>query len=447
MTYKRADLLKDIARSSIYGNLGLFIGSGMSKAILNDGFTDVALSWSQLIEKCISELEIKISYDDSSNLSNPNKASEIVKLLQKEQGKKYEEATQILKEKVSELTCWYPSKDQREKCFPILESINPQWIITTNYDLVLETILTGKSFTLSPEDTLTIPKNLIPIFHLHGVRTHPNSIVITQEDYISLFRPNEYRQQKLPLLLKESTTIFIGYGLGDFNVQTALDWVSNVYPDLNKNKAYPNKVVQLIRTSKPQIDPYEMHNGVMVLEYENLDDILIEISHWVEDEVVISEDEKSEMDNYNHYFTGEEESIVDQFLYNNKLRESLLNMVMAEKHKIISGFLSLFQRVMEKSWEKTKPNGAFNAYADHLNILLDIICTFRLEQIPPALFEAVVYQLHKVANYVGSNKGESYSALEVWKKRRSSIDHKMKDEILRVSKLNHYYSILKLIRE
>ncbi len=50
---------------------------------------------------------------------------------------------------------------------------------------------------------------------MHGIRTSPNSIIISQEDYISLFRPNQYRQQKLSLSIKESTTLIIGYGLGD----------------------------------------------------------------------------------------------------------------------------------------------------------------------------------------------------------------------------------------
>ena len=53
------------------------------------------------------------------------------------------------------------------------------------------------------------------MFHLHGVRTNPKEIIIAQEDYITLFRPSEYRQMKLALTIKESTTLFLGYGLGE----------------------------------------------------------------------------------------------------------------------------------------------------------------------------------------------------------------------------------------
>lgn len=441
MGYKREDLLKDIATSSVYGNLGLFIGAGMSKAVLNEDFKDVALSWGQLIDKCILELKISIEQSKLDRLPYPDRASLIVKLLQKQSGRNYEESLQTLKEKVSELTCWYPSQDQRERYSLILESINPEWIITTNYDLVLESILTGRSITLGPEDILTSPRGLIPIFHLHGVRTNPNSIVITQEDYVRLFRPNEYRQQKLPLLLKESTTVFIGYGLGDFNVLTALDWVSNVYPDLNKNKIYPNKVIQLVRSSTPQSEPYAVHNGVWVLEFENLAEILAEITQCVEDEFQVLKDGEKELEAYNDFFTNRDENFVDSFISDDNTRVTILNFVKAEKHKIINGFLSFFQMVTEKSWERTRPNGAFGAYGDHLNLLLDIIFTFKLEQFPPALFDAVVYQLNKVAYYVGSRYGESQPALRVWIRRRNEMDSKMKNEILRVSKINNYYNI------
>lgn len=347
--YKREDLLKDITRSSVYRNLGLLVGMGMSKAVLTGEFKDVALSWCELLEKCISELKIDINCVDFDGMSYPDRASLIVDLFRVQSGKTYEDALQEVKGKISELTSWNPSKSQRELYFPILEKIDPKWIITTNYDLVLESLLTGKSITLGPEDTLTSPKNLIPIFHLHGVRTHPNSLVITQQDYISLFRPNKYRQQKLPLLLKESITLFMGYGVGDFNVLTALDWVRNVYPDLNENKAYPNKVIQLLRSVTPKSEPYEMHNGVVVLEFKNLIDMLVEITQWIDDELIILEDEESELADYNHYFINGDESFVDSFIQDITFRNAVLNLVKTEKHKIINGFLFFFHMVIDKS--------------------------------------------------------------------------------------------------
>ena len=69
-----------------------------------------------------------------------------------------------------------------------MDILSPTWIITTNYDLVLETLLTGKCKSLSPTNYLSAPRNIIPIYHFHGTRLDPNSIIVTQEDYIPLFR-------------------------------------------------------------------------------------------------------------------------------------------------------------------------------------------------------------------------------------------------------------------
>lgn len=55
---------------------------------------------------------------------------------------------------------------------------------------------------------------------------------IHNEDYISMFRPGDYRQVRLPFLMKESTVLMVGYGFGDINVISAVDWSRNVYQNI-----------------------------------------------------------------------------------------------------------------------------------------------------------------------------------------------------------------------
>jgi len=54
----REDVLRFISKSVSYGNLGLFIGTGFSKAVLNDDFLQIALSWGELLEKASEKLNI-----------------------------------------------------------------------------------------------------------------------------------------------------------------------------------------------------------------------------------------------------------------------------------------------------------------------------------------------------------------------------------------------------
>ena len=44
------EALQFISAAASYGNLGLFIGAGLSKAVLND-VNEIALSWGQLLER------------------------------------------------------------------------------------------------------------------------------------------------------------------------------------------------------------------------------------------------------------------------------------------------------------------------------------------------------------------------------------------------------------
>lgn len=50
-------VLNFLASSSSYGNLGLFVGAGFSKAVLNEA-TTIALSWGELLEKASESMGV-----------------------------------------------------------------------------------------------------------------------------------------------------------------------------------------------------------------------------------------------------------------------------------------------------------------------------------------------------------------------------------------------------
>ena len=165
--FSREDALKLISKSSIYGNLGLFIGAGMSMAILNSEWDTIALSWKELIYKCAGEFSIKLNEEIlTEGLSYPEIATEVAKRISVNEKIDYVTAIKKLKEKIAELTSWYPENKERIQFGTILEEIGPSWIITTNYDLIIECLLTGKCLSLGPNDQLISPQDLIPIYHL-----------------------------------------------------------------------------------------------------------------------------------------------------------------------------------------------------------------------------------------------------------------------------------------
>lgn len=250
-----------------YGNLGMFIGAGFSKAVIGNDFQP-ALGWFELIKETSEKFEIEVPNDDELvGVSLPELATSICKRLAIKRSIDYFEAKRLFKKEICNLSNWLPSEKRTIEFREIFNIFNPSWIVTTNYDLVLETILTGKSKSLSPMNYLSAPKNIIPIYHLHGTRLDPESIIITQEDYIPLFRPNEYRQAKLAMTIRESTTLILGYGLGDVNVLSAVDWSKNIYTEENE---YPYEIVQALWTSTPKDEAYRDENGNIIIEISDL---------------------------------------------------------------------------------------------------------------------------------------------------------------------------------
>src|SRR5260221_5432303 len=147
----RSEALGLISSASIYGNLGLFIGAGMSMAILNDKWKRIALSWRELIYKCAEEFDIELEKEVKlDGLSYPEIATEIAKIISKRESTNYSIAVRQLKEKIAELTSWYPESDKRIIYGKFILDIHPSWIITTNYDLIIECLLTGNCLSLGP---------------------------------------------------------------------------------------------------------------------------------------------------------------------------------------------------------------------------------------------------------------------------------------------------------
>lgn len=445
-TMSRTEALKLISKASIYGNLGLFIGAGMSMAILNDEWHEVALSWKQLIFKCADEFGINLKDEiKTDGLSYPEIASEIAKLISLKEGIPYKVAIRKLKEKISNLTSWYPEKEQRESFGKIIQDIDPAWIITTNYDLIIECLLTGKCLSLEPNDQLISPQNLIPVYHLHGIRTNPDSIIISQEDYISLFRPNQYRQQKLSLSIKESTTLIIGYGLGDVNVLTAVDWTKNVYSEQRIN--YPHDIIQLLYTENPKTIPYRDRNDILIIEFTDLKSTLTEISNIIIEDAEEERINEEKLHVLNEIFNNPEKEQIEQFIDDEEFRKGIISEISKNDIKLISGFMELFSRAIDITWERAKPKYAFHAYDQNLKILLDLIEIIPLNKIPPALLEAIAYNLDHVAFYVGDASGESRAAFKTWKSRKQDIPENIKSELQNIAKARNYYKLKGLFKK
>lgn len=440
----RTEVLTFLATSASYGNLGLFIGAGFSKAVLNESADDdIALSWGDLLQKVAERLKVDYASVCRVGTSYPEIASAICRAYSEREKVSLAVSRGRLKAEIAALTCWYPTDGQRDLYSRYLESFAPSWIITTNYDLVIESLLTGKSIPLGPNDPLSAPKGVVPVFHLHGVRTNPGGIIIAQEDYVTLFRPSEYRQIKLALTIKESTTLVLGYALGDVNVLTALDWSRHVFK--RKRENYPNGVIQIVRKKKPVEAPYRGVNGVVIFETEELTGFFEEFRD-VRNEVMKVEGKKRQaLEKLAGRLSSGESSTITRFIDDSKFRAEVLSVFSESSIYLVAGFVSFIDKCIDETWERAQPYGAFEPYNQSLTIILDILTAFPLESFPPALLQRAAYALQRVGPYIGGGSGQSWAAKITWDTRAGELSAEIIQELKTIAEQYYYYHVKNLI--
>ena len=303
--------------------------------------------------------------------------------------------------------------------------------------------MTGGSTPLGPNDSLSSPKGVIPVFHLHGIRTNPEEIIIAQEDYVALFRPSEYRQIKLALTIKESTTLLLGYGLGDVNVLTALDWSRNVFKAEQQN--YPSCVIQVLRKDNPSEEPYRDQNGIVIVETENLSVFFDQFKAVREDQLTQEKETQRLLKHLSAVLDDASSSTIDKFIDDQTYRANILKVLSGFTLHLISGFVSFLNKCIDETWSRSAPTGKFEGYNQNLIILLDILTSFPVDQIPPVLLQTAAYGLERVGYFIGNQKGQSYSANNTWEKRKSELTREMVKELRNIAEQHGYSHLMRLV--
>ncbi len=342
----------------------------------------------------------------------------------------------MFKNKICDISNWLPSDEVIKEYRRIFDIIQPNWIITTNYDLVLETILTGKCKSLSPLNYLSAPKGIIPIYHIHGTRLDNDSIIITQDDYIPLFRPNEYRQSKLAMTIRESTTLVLGYGLGDMNVLSALDWSKNIYTQENE---YPYEIVQALWTSSPRENPYRDENGNIIIEIANLRIFLQELVDYVLMRKEEYNSKMGELENIIGRLEEDDEKLVEKFMSEEEFRVDLLKLVSQFEYEMIYTYIEFFTRCISRVSQKCFYID-FDKCNDCLKILLDVLINYEYKKMSPKLFKVTADELNKALEDVYTSKqnvsGFSWKATKTWFNSLDKIPEEMKSQLKNYSEQN-----------
>lgn len=440
----RDETLKFLFESSSYGNLGLFIGAGFSKAVFADEEDNLALSWGELLRVVSKKLRMQLDDFMKEGSSFPEVASALCTAYAEKSGESIDIAVATFKSTLCDCTAWYPPETARSKYAEFLKQLAPSWIITTNYDQILECLLSGTSVSLGPNDSFISRRGITPIFHLHGVRTQPSDLIILQEDYVALFRPNQYRQIRLALAMRESTTCLLGYGLGDVNVLTALDWSKNVFEDGGTN--YPHDVIQVLREKKPSPEPRRLSNGVLVIETDEIASFFEEYSHTVTDLQKERDKKGRKLRAIVKIFKDADPDHVDKFIDDTDWRLDVLKSLPRYGVDVVAEFEVFLSKVFKEMRKRSGKPGAFGAYAVNLEIILDFFEVFGHTDMPPALLAAIVANFGHLALYIGDQFGSSWAAKSTWDTRKHELDKSTVAELRTIARQYGHTTLARLLK-
>lgn len=216
----------------------LFIGSGFSRRYL--GLED----WAGLLSRfCVTGKPFEY-YRATANGNFP----EAARLLAVEfneywwGAEVYKDSVAANKEKIQDATsalrieiCNYLAsldpavaiKDGYAEEIELLSGLNVDGIITTNWDLFLESLFPDyKTYIGQNELLFSNPQEICEIYKIHGCATEPNSLVLTSGDYSEFNDRNPYLAAKLITVFVEHPIVFLGYSLSDSNISGLLRAIS-----------------------------------------------------------------------------------------------------------------------------------------------------------------------------------------------------------------------------
>jgi hypothetical protein len=219
----------------------LFVGSGFSRRYINTP------NWLGLLERLINEnpeIDLPIDYflqehdnnyaviasilvDSYFNFAWKDKSSQgeqfpptlFTSASTKSIYLKYRIAT-IIKELMDSFEL--ESNEWLEEIL-LIKKLNPQAIITTNYDTLLEELF-PKYSTIVGQKVIFAKKStdIGHILKIHGSVDECSSIIIEKQDYDNFYTNQIYLIAKLFTYFMEHPIIFIGYSLNDENIKSIL---------------------------------------------------------------------------------------------------------------------------------------------------------------------------------------------------------------------------------
>jgi hypothetical protein len=233
--------IKNIRNAIDTNKLVVFAGAGIS---IDAGIPN----WGTLIDEMKSEIEIP-----------PNEADylRIAQMYHDERQQKeyFDKVRLVLKHK----------KVKHNEIHEWVFKLNPEHILTTNYDDLLEQVIKKESLpfsVVSKDKEFPYALNTNLLVKVHGDLNSEN-IVLKEDDYIDYSMNHPLIEAFLKSVFASKTVLFIGYGFSDINLKMIVQTVRNILGKDFQN-AYLLSIEENLHSTQRE---YLRNKGINVISY------------------------------------------------------------------------------------------------------------------------------------------------------------------------------------
>lgn len=235
--------IRVLKRAIAERKLVVFAGSGVS-------FDSGVPTWSGLITALRSEIDIDENENDFLRVAQMYYNDR----QQKDYIDKIREALKYKKLRFNEI---------HEAIF----DLNPEHIITTNFDDLFEQVIKSKAYPFSvikKDSEFPYGKNTNLLVKIHGDLDEAN-LVFKEDDYLEYANNHPLIESFIKGIFSNKVVLFIGYSFSDINLKTILHSVRNI---LGKDfqSAYMLSIEENFHDSKRQ---YLKNKGINVINYND----------------------------------------------------------------------------------------------------------------------------------------------------------------------------------
>ncbi len=207
-----------------HNSLILFIGSGYSR---NINLPD----WKELVKTMVDELSEKDKSVESLKSELSEKKMEPIKILNRLFELGYNTDCKKILQSVINIDLVKKNLENQKKIWKISEKV-----VTTNYDKALEGAmdeeLADKVDVLVSEENrskISFTKYTSYLYKIHGTIDDPKTCVLFTDDYDQLYKYNHSFLTEMKRLSAGSVILFIGYSIGDIEIQQILRNINSLF--------------------------------------------------------------------------------------------------------------------------------------------------------------------------------------------------------------------------